>query len=159
MAISTRKSKIPTTVENPQANSTMAFIFICGDSNTVFDVWKCKLATASTLGKIQVEIIRANMWTAINSTVIAENVTSNHCGTWKKKKCRKILACQTQFTRLQKSRKKSGNSHHWTTTVSHAFWTLWGSFLKIEILWISIYSIVIYSINFIQPWLLVNSSR
>ena len=48
----------------------------------------------------------------------------------------------------------SVNSHHWTMTVSHAFWTLAGSFLKIEILWISI-----YSINFIQPWLLVNSSR
>ena len=127
MAISTKKSKIPTTVENPQANSTMAFIFICGDSNTVFDVWKCKLATASTLGKIQVEIIRANMWTAINSTVIAENVTSNHCGTWKKKDSSlfsKILECQTQFTRFQKSRKMSGNSSHWTMTVSHAFWNL-----------------------------------
>ena len=42
----------PRTVENAHANSTMKLIFMCGDSNTVFWVWKWRLATASTFGKM-----------------------------------------------------------------------------------------------------------
>ena len=76
---------LPKTVENPQASSTMAFIFMWGDSKTVFDVWKCKFATASTFGKMQVDIIKANMWTAIKRTVQAENVIRRLTGTCKQK--------------------------------------------------------------------------
>lgn len=47
----------PITVEMIQANSTIVIIFECGDSKTVLEVWKWRLATASTWGKMQVEII------------------------------------------------------------------------------------------------------
>ena len=43
--------------------------------------WKCKLATASTFGKIQVDIIKASMWTAISNTVQTANVISSSRGT------------------------------------------------------------------------------
>ena len=48
--------------------------------NAIFCTWKCKFATASTLGKIQVDIIKANIWTAIKSTVQTANVTRRGVG-------------------------------------------------------------------------------
>ena len=44
-------------------------IFVCGDSFTVLVVCMCRLDTASTLGRMQVEIIKANMCTEISNTV------------------------------------------------------------------------------------------
>ena len=59
----------PRTVEKAQASSTMMDILRWGDSWTVWGVWTWRLETASVWGRMQVEIMRASMWTAISSTV------------------------------------------------------------------------------------------
>ena len=52
----------------------------------IYCTWKCRFATASTFGKIQVEIISASIWTAIKSTVQTANVTRRGVGIWNNKK-------------------------------------------------------------------------
>ena len=64
-----RKRRMPSTVLNAQASSTMMDILMCGDSCTVCGVCRCRLDTASVWGRIQVEIISASMCTAISRTV------------------------------------------------------------------------------------------
>ena len=60
---------MPKTVLNAQASSMILLILRWGDSKTVLDVWRWRLETASTWGRMQVEIITASMCTAISSTV------------------------------------------------------------------------------------------
>ena len=74
-----RKRRIPSTVLNAQAISTIVDILRWGDSWTVWGVWTCRLEIASVWGRIQVEIIRANMWTAIRRTVQTAKETSKPC--------------------------------------------------------------------------------
>ena len=71
-----RNRRIPRTVLNAQAISTMVDILRWGDSWTVCGVWTCRLEMASVWGRMHVEIIRANMWTAINRTVHTAKDTS-----------------------------------------------------------------------------------
>jgi len=63
-----------------QAISIMVDILVCGDSKTVLGPWMCRLETASTLGRMQVEIMRASMCTAISSTVHTANDTNKPGG-------------------------------------------------------------------------------
>ncbi len=60
---------MPKTVLKAQASSMILLIFLCGDSKTVLEVWRWRLETASTWGRMHVEIITASMCTAISSTV------------------------------------------------------------------------------------------
>jgi hypothetical protein len=64
---------MPKTVLKAQANSMILAIFLCGDSKTVLEVWRWRLETASTCGKMQVEIITASICTAISRTVHTAN--------------------------------------------------------------------------------------
>ena len=54
----------------------MMDILRCGDSWTVCGVWTWRLETASVWGRMQVEIMRANMWTAIRRTVHTANANN-----------------------------------------------------------------------------------
>lgn len=71
-----RKSRIPRTVLKAHASSTMMLILRWGDSCTVCGVWMWRLDTASVWGRMQVEIMRASMCTAISSTVHTANESS-----------------------------------------------------------------------------------
>ena len=71
-----RKRRIPRTVLNAQASSTMMDILMWGDSCTVCGVCMWRLDTASVWGRMQVEIMRASMCTAISNTVHTANARS-----------------------------------------------------------------------------------
>ena len=71
-----RKRRMPRTVLNAHASSTMMDILRWGDSWTVCGVWTWRLETASVWGRMQVEIMRANMWTAIRRTVHTANANN-----------------------------------------------------------------------------------